>query len=211
MKHLFLGLAVVGLAATTARAQTERGTRYLSLSVSELSYIGRYGNSHYIFTGALTPAAGVFVANKLLVGAGLRLAYSRNKFDNLNTQYYSRNIEAELAPFVRYYLLGQRQHRVFGQLSAGHGWSQQATFFDDPSSGDRVTDFKVPARRYTLRAGLGYNYFLTPSAAFEARLGWRYQNTYRIGTGRLQNSYNAADLQLGFSVLLPSGKTAPAD
>lgn len=190
---VFLALAI----ATTslpAAAQTEKGAKYLGIGVGNLNYRkDDYGTSE--LSAALHPAAGVFVADNILVGGSLTLGYDRLAFENAN--YRRRTIEYGVTPFGRAYLPSTSAHRFFGQLGAGITWTD--TRIKNRFSYVEPNTFDGNSRYMTACLALGYNYFLTPGAALELTTGYN-----RIKQRGTSSSYGELDVRVGFSVFLPS-------
>jgi hypothetical protein len=188
---LFLALAI----ATTslpATAQTEKGAKYLGIGVGNLNY--RKGDQYSAsqLSAAFHPAAGVFVADNILVGGNLTLGYDRLSFDIVN--YRRRTIQYGVTPFGRVYLPSTSAHRFFGQLSAGITWAD--TRIKNRFNYVESNLFDGNSRYRTAGLALGYNYFLAPNAALELTTGYN-----RIGGS---SSYGELDVRVGFSVFLPS-------
>jgi outer membrane protein len=205
MRHFLFLLAATGL-TLPALAQTERGSKLIGVSVGELSYT-KFDNGRTRLSAAVTPAVGWFVANNLAVGTGIRLSYSRSKFNGFGTMFpvstTSRSFGYGLAPFARYYLPGSGKHRVFAHVSAEHTWFRERTKYEEGPNTNASNSFP---RTWAAYGGLGYNYFLTPTVALEAQAGYRrsgYFNDRRPATGEL-------DARVGLSVFLPSGRSAAA-
>lgn len=105
--------------------------------------IGSFDN----FFGSLTPSAGYFLSNRLVLGAAFQLAFA-----NQNAIVYPQ-------PFARYYV-GKIGSRLQPFATAGFGTRFQfADKTDDPGF------FNL-----NLTAGAGLNYFLTPNVALEGLL-----------------------------------------
>jgi len=183
-----------------AIAQTEKGTKFLGASVGNLSYRTE-DNSIYI-SAAIYPSVGVFVVDNLLLGSNLRLGYERSRNEGSLGDFERRTIVYGLSPFVRYYFAGSNAHRFFGQISGGITW-YNTKIKDRYTTGNLINrtskeDFS------TFGGALGYNYFLTPSAALEVTAGYtRDTNGPSPATGVL-------DIRAGFVVFLPSKKAATA-
>jgi hypothetical protein len=199
----FLGLSLLSL---SARAQTERGSKLLGLSAGNFTYTDQAGPD-YDLTGALYPSVGWFVVDRLALGAELRLSYDRNRSGYVSVDgpivRTSRIWGLGLAPFARYYLVDASKHKLFVQASGEY------TRFLQRNTTEEVGRQKPYGNSFGYNgsgwsAGAGYNYFVSPNVALEARAGYRRdrQNSF-IGIG----GQGSLDVRLGFSVFLPSGQT----
>ena len=191
MKKLFI-LGACGILCTSAMAQTTKGSKFIGVNIGNLSYTRSQDDSRIGI--ALLPSAGVFLADDFLLGSSVTLGYQRFNSENGIQYYTSRTISYGLAPFARYYFAGTTPHRFFGQASVGIARSNtkiEAGYKDKYSSTDE-----------SFAVGLGYNYFLTPSAALEVIAGYgRDYNGSNTSVGHL-------DVRAGFSVFLPSRQAA---
>lgn len=191
-KLLLLGIACA--LSASAMAQTEKGSKYLGVSIGNIGYNKKDNFSSVGVT--LTPSAGVFVTDDLLVGTGLQLGYQRSKFESNIEDRTNRNLSYGLSPYVRYYFAGTSPHRFFGQLSGGILWNNG---YNKIESGSASSTFKNTSHSATASAGFGYNYFLTPGAALEVTA-----NYGRFGIGNSNNSNGGLSINAGFAVFLPS-------
>lgn len=205
MKKYFLFVAAATITFSTASAQTEKGARYIGVNLGNLSYEDVDNRSY--FSGTLSPNAGVFVADNFLLGSGLEVSYTLQKIKNLpNQDYRGRDLTLGISPFARYYLPGTGPHRFFGQANVGIArssfFSKQKGIYVEPSG--QLIPFENEQRGNSTRArfgvALGYNYFLTPSAALQVIASY---NRYGYG-GNSSASAGALGVSAGFAVFLPS-------
>ncbi|RTQ53682.1 hypothetical protein EJV47_02800 [Hymenobacter gummosus] len=204
MRKLLLVLLAGGLALPTL-AQTERGSKLIGVTVGNVRYTTYNYNERKEYSARLTPSVGWFVADNLLLGAGLNLGYEgyRSEQQALNYAFSvrSRDLGVGLQPQLRYYLPAGSKHRLFGHLSGGltRYWSRL-----------EITENQTPSTtrsKYTERfiyGGLGYNYFLSPNVALEALAGYRRTNDLELSTVPA----GAVSVQLGLSVFLPANTAA---
>lgn len=210
-KHLFVLVALAGLAGGTAQAQTERGTTLIGLSAGNLGYGRGADHTFRQYSGTLTPTVGRFVADNLLVGLGVQVGHSHRQstysglyfpsvispnvlYDNIT--FSERRWSAGVTPFARYYFLNHGRHHLFGEASlhANRTWAR-----------DRYQNEVGPLtswRQYNsfgYRAAVGYSYSLSPRTMLEVSAG--YQRTYAPtgNSGKL-------DARIGVNFVLPSGK-----
>lgn len=200
--YLFLlGLSLLSL---SARAQTERGSKLLGLSAGNLTFTDQPGQN-YTLQGALYPSVGWFVADRLALGAELRLSYDRGRSDYLSVDgsivRTTRIWGIGLAPFARYYLVDASKHKLFVQASGEYTRFLQRNITEEVGRRTYGNSFGYNGSGWF--AGAGYNYFVSPNVALEARAGYRRdrQNSF-IGIG----GQGSLDVRLGFSVFLPAGQ-----
>jgi hypothetical protein len=192
MKQSLLLLTALGL-ALPALAQTERGTTLIGLSAGDLEFSRR--DSYRTTSLLLRPTVGRFLADNFVLGAAVELEYYRNRRGaNSSQQVFGYG----LAPFARYYLVGQGRHQVFAEAGTNLIWYNVKQENIPPfGSSDRST-----RRVAGYHGALGYNFFLTPTAALEASAGFRH-----YGKDDIRNRQNELDLRVGFSMFLPSNRT----
>ncbi|WP_139924864.1 outer membrane beta-barrel protein [Hymenobacter sp. DG01] len=196
--YCLLALGFTLCTASTAKAQTTKGTRVLGLSAGNIIY--QKNNGYRQISAQLAPSIGTFVADNVALGIALPIGYSSTKtqYSFRNTQ---RNLELGLLPWVRYYLPSSSKHRVFGELSVGGALSSSRT---------KADGYTVKNSDVTLLAslGAGYSYFITPNVGLEAlaKFATNSGNSTAFGKGYL-------DINLGFRVYLPKGgaATVPAE
>ncbi|OON70743.1 outer membrane beta-barrel protein [Hymenobacter sp. CRA2] len=209
MKKLFLLLTATAL-ALPALAQTERGTTMIGLSTGNLNYSHESKGNNY-FSAALYPSVGRFVVDNLALGATLNLGYDRTSSQYRLSSATQREVEYGIAPFARYYFIGQGKHRLFAE--AGVDFSRRQMRYNTSSPGQPDYGQKGSQNSIGWHGALGYNYFLTPNAALEASVGYyRGRSEYNAGGPYPyyweQRSDNALKVRVGFTVFLPSGTTA---
>ncbi len=188
--YFLLPLAALLTAGATLQAQTTKGTRLLGLSGGDFTFERSHLEKR--FSGTLIPAAGVFVADNLAVGASVPFGYSRFKI-TLADGVTSRNLSLGLLPWLRYYLPSESRHRVFGELSVGGVFNSERV--EGGIAGDMYSDSNV---KFQASAGLGYSYFITPTVGLESLLAYRIN-----GATSRQFGGTALNLNLGFRIYLP--------
>lgn len=191
MKKLFL-LGIACAMSASSMAQTEKGTKYLGVNIGNVSY---YDIDEVTNVGAsLTPSAGVFVADNLLLGSSLPLLYNRSNSKNGSGETINRTISYGLAPYVRYYFAGSDAHRFFGQVSGG--FSRLNYYYKSTLASPTVR--RDNNHSFNYGGALGYNYFLTPGAALEVIA------SYNRVDSNTQQSRGSLGISAGFAVFLPS-------
>lgn len=200
----YLFLLSLCLLSWSARAQTERGSKLLGLAAGNFTYTDLSGPD-YDLTGSLYPSVGWFVADRLALGTELRFSYERSRSGYLSVDgpivRTSRVWGLGLAPFVRYYLVDASKHKLFGQASGEYTRYLQRNTTEEVGRRTYGNSFGYDGSGWF--AGVGYNYFVSPNVALEARAGYRRdrQNSF-IGIG----GQGSLDVRLGFSVFLLPGQ-----
>ncbi|OON70744.1 hypothetical protein B0919_01640 [Hymenobacter sp. CRA2] len=196
---LAIGLTVPAL------AQTERGAKLIGISVGDLNY-QRQDAKNTSLAAAAYPSVGWFVADNFVLGTGVELFYNRERSERIGTMFptsfRSRTFGAGISPFVRYYFLGQNKHRVFAHAGASTTWYSYRDVTS--SNGQEGTPYTTHDNVGSYNVGLGYNYFLAPTAALEVTAGYRRSGE----AGPVYRPKGSLDVRLGLSVFLPSGKAA---
>lgn len=211
--HKYLLLLIGAALALPAQAQTERGSKLLGLSVGNLTYrstpninLGGSSDDNYrSFSAAVYPSVGWFVVDRLALGAGLPLGYSRTRTNYTATTgpvtFTSRTWTYGLAPFARYYFLDASKHKLFGQLGGEVLRDANRNETRETGNTPRVNHYGQTSTSWL--AGVGYNYFLTSNAALEVAANYVRNTDQNYLGGPARGSLN---VRLGLSVFLPSGQ-----
>ena len=200
MKQLS-AITVLSILSLSANAQFQRGDWMLGTNIGStgISRGDGFGDGRTI-SASLTPQVGLFLNDRLVVGAGVGLAYAnyRNVFllpSNISTASIS------IQPFARYYFTGKTREttgRVIPFVEAGLG----ATGFRNWGRAD-LGNYRSPLGvGLNANVSAGVSYFFTPSIAAEARVLYSYSN----GPDISQRSNLA--VELGFKVFLHGKKGA---
>lgn len=212
--HKYLLLLAAAALALPAQAQTERGAKLLGVSVGDLRYASYQYNGRRNLSAGVYPSVGWFVADRLAVGTGVVALYDRGRSvrpgPDFPVEYISSTFSFGAAPFVRYYLLNGSSHKLFGQAGG-----EAIAYFDRTKriEGTRKTIDHYNGKSFGYHVDLGYNYFITPNVALEATVVYRRSSYVEFLPDRYDADPgdNTLDVRLGFSVFLPSGKTAAAE
>lgn len=156
---------------SASQAQTEKGRWTIGAQVGNLSYQNQ--NGIRTWSASITPSAGYFITNGLLVGTGLPVSASSSKTNDDNTPYSNRyrnkSSTIGLSPFLRYFL-GQSKLKPYVGLAYSYSktkYDNTQTYLSGPSVSDghgKITAF-VPTvglayfvnRNLGLIVGLNYN------------------------------------------------------
>ncbi|TGE20495.1 hypothetical protein E5K00_21095 [Hymenobacter aquaticus] len=201
-KPLLLGF-LLAATASGASAQTEKGSVMLGSSLSELSFSKSQGGDTKYFSGALAPNVGVFVADRLALGAQLGLGYQSRKITSAGFNSKSNYFEYGIAPFVRYYFSDASKHKFFGQASYGITGFTNTYSVNDGYNSNRTTTGSFGGGR----ASLGYSYFVVPTVALEVQPYFDWNNRGTLAT----SPRNSLGLSVGFQIFLPKGGAAAAE
>jgi outer membrane protein len=169
MKTSLVTCVLVWITSVAVLAQTEKGRWMVGLSVGSLTYQEQPSTNYKAFSISLSPSAGYFVINNLLVGTGLPLSLSTSKTDNPGLPIKSTSTGIGLAPFVRYYF-GESKLKPYVGISYSYSQNKYTykTLLGDVS-GTGHTTFIVP--------GVGLAYFINRNVALNASLNYTIQTT----------------------------------
>jgi hypothetical protein len=191
MQKYLLLLALTLALTLPAAAQVGRGTKLISASIGKLQH-SFYEREDSKTDAALYPAVGWFVGDRVVLGTGALLGYSRVKSVRLPPPYTGRTVELGLLPYARYYPLLKEKHALFAEAGGGFvkSYTRVSSFGEQRFSNERATAHLM----------LGYNYFLTSNAALELQAGYR-----RNLVNNLESAIpGELALRVGFSIFLHS-------
>jgi hypothetical protein len=194
MKKLVTTSLLIVAAATAASAQTEKGSLIVGSNLSQLSYRSSNEGVAKQFSFGITPTVGLFIVNRLALGAEINLAYS-----HLDNSYNKTNVfEYRAAPFVRYYLTDAPKHKFFGQASYGiTGYSAKTESSIEPH-------YTSKGSYQSLGLSLGYNYFISPMVALEVQ-PYYHRNETQVVSDTGANDWG---ISVGFQIFFPKSSSA---
>lgn len=166
MKKSLYTLLLVIASVSVATAQTEKGRWTAGANVGNLSYQDQ--NTLRSFAANLTPSAGYFVANGLLIGTGLPLSLSSSNNRNIRNNTLSTGIG--LSPFIRYYF-GPSALKPYAGFF--YSYVRSSISYKTP-----LGDVSGTGYSSTLAPTLGIAYFVNRNIALNAGLN------YTIRTGK---------------------------
>jgi opacity protein-like surface antigen len=196
MKQLS-AIAGLSLLSFGANAQLQRGTWMLGTNLGSTGIMRADGySSTRIINASLTPQAGLFVSDRLVLGAGVGLNYSHWR-DVQYSPSKASSASISVAPFARYYFAKRNADvtgRVVPFVEAGLG----ATMFKNRwEVGVPSVDYVSPwGVGFNAHVAAGVNYFITPNIAAEAKLQYSYANGPDISGSKTLSG------ELGFKVFL---------
>ena len=133
----------------------QKGTLFLGMSAGNIQLFSRNGIRNSSIS--LSPNIGKFLTNNLVLGANLTIQNS--SFDGFNS------FGLDILPYGRYYpTAGEKRGALFGEIGGGLRLTAL--------SGDRIIN--QTETNLTIFAGLGVNYFLRPTVAFEVKGTFNY-------------------------------------
>ncbi|MFD2569770.1 outer membrane beta-barrel protein [Spirosoma soli] len=158
MKRLLLIMSLLITSISAVTAQTEKGRWTVGVSVGNFQYSSQ--NNYHSFSGSLSPSAGYFFAKNLVVGTGLPLSLSTNKYQSIKAS----NSGIGLSPFVRYYF-GDAKLKPYVGLS----YAYSKTWQRNTGGGQ---DYKGEGYTSSLSPSVGLAYFINNNVALNAGLGY---------------------------------------
>ncbi|UHG93466.1 outer membrane beta-barrel protein [Spirosoma oryzicola] len=202
MKKVALLLFVwMGVLISSAQAQTEKGRWMAGTQIGDFTYSGQYGQRN--FSASLSPSAGYFVANGLLVGARVPLSYASVRYPEYNSNGTSpvpaKSIATSygLGPFVRYYV-GSAKVKPYIGLS----YTYSLTNTKQTSSARETV--KNSSHYSLIVPTLGVAYFVTRNVALNAGLNYNsYRSTYEADQptpGTYTDTSKSFSLGIGFDL-----------
>ncbi|GAB3278950.1 hypothetical protein GCM10027347_53460 [Larkinella harenae] len=189
----------------SAFAQTEKGRWLVGAQVGEFSYRIYKNNSGHYFSVNLTPSAGYFIANNLLVAAVLPFDVNTQNV-NYGPSFYNRSIG--IGPSIQYYVGNRRLKPYFG---IGYTYSRSYTKWTNLGGIDPESITKSYVGNLTPTAGIAYfiNRNALVTAGFNYNIQHNGQETYSPSRPTtVTNSYaeNFKSLSLGIRFALLFGK-----
>jgi outer membrane protein len=160
MKKSLYTLLLVGMSLSLATAQTEKGRWTVGTEAGNLIY--RNQNFNKTFSADLTPSAGYFLANGLLVGTGLPISFTHQTASSFISKYTGTGIG--LSPFIRYYF-GPSRLKPYAGLSYSYiRVSRQYVTPGGDASGKGYSTVFAPT--------VGLAYFINRTVALNAGLNY---------------------------------------
>lgn len=169
MKTFLFSLVFLLAVASIGNAQTEKGRLTVGAQIGSFSYQNQNGGRN--ISVSISPSAGYFIADGLVIGTGIPLSIvnGKNTDDNSYYSYKNKSSTIGLAPFIRYFV-GKNKLKPY--LSVAYSYSKltlsnTSNSQNGPSSYDgkgKITSF-VPtiglayfiSQNLGLTIGLNYN------------------------------------------------------
>jgi hypothetical protein len=213
----------IGLSKSDYKYETGGTTPTTSSGDSKNTSIGIY------------PRAGIFVADKLVIGTEFSIYLYSNKNNSFNTtgaktnESKSSSTSLGLLPFVRYYFASSKDGKsmFFGQLTGGVSIDlankYESVNYNAAGAVSSTYKYNYPKKYSTFsgNAVVGWNRFLSENVALNFNLGYRYSkstqtNTYTSTTGagvattsgETKSTFDNSGINwnMGFTMIIPRGK-----
>ncbi len=162
MKTIVFTLAFVLSGFSAVMAQTEKGRWTVGARVGNFQYSTQNGYSS--FSGSLSPSAGYFVANNLLIGAGVPLSLTINKLSSSTGNVLNKSTGIGLSPYVRYYV-GSSKLKPYVGVSYTYSTTRQRTDMG-------YQTLKTGGFTSSVIPTVGIAYFINRSVALNAGLNY---------------------------------------
>lgn len=201
MKALFFTLVWLVASFSVSTAQTEKGRWMVGAQVGNFQFSTQ--NQYSSFSGSISPSAGYFMVNNLVVGTGIPLSLAINNYADPNGDIHNRSTSVGLSPYVRYFI-GSNKLKPYVGVSYAYSKSNQRT-----ESGYQTT--KTGGFTSSVIPTVGVAYFINRSVALNAGLNYvwsQYDNGYSMydasGNPIERTTYTSKylSLDLGFHIFL---------
>ena len=144
----------------------------------------------------VAPNVGYFFINQL--AGGLRMRFHTETFDNEIYEKKGKVISINAGPFLRYYFLPSTQKlNVFVDGAFGFGGYKYT-----PPEGNVLVKYK--ASEFALTGGAAY--FVSPSVAVEATLGYKHRKEKYTELNKFTSTSNIVAFNIGFQIHLAGNK-----
>lgn len=206
MKTLLLILSSLVIGFSSASAQTEKGRWLVGVSIGSITY--QDNNTAKTFTGNLAPLAGYFVADNLLIGAGVPLSLSTSK-PGLSNPYLVKSVTTGVgvSPLIRYYV-GKSAFKPYVGMSYSYSYMHY-TYKRLPALGSDVADNGYSTSYIPT---IGAAYFINRNMAVNASLNYTILKTKTayfspisstsLGIINIESTYNILSFEVGFQIFL---------
>ncbi len=173
MKILYFTLTLLLTGLSSVVAQTEKGRWMVGASVGNFSYSAQNGNKS--FAGSISPSAGYFVANNLVVGTGIPLGLSTNNYYDPTGEIHASTINMGVSPYVFYYF-GSSKLKPYVGVSYTYSKTEHRIRSGSQTNTDNgYTSSVIPT--------VGVAYFINRTVALSAGLNYvwdRYKTAYAV-------------------------------
>lgn len=202
------GLLILLVFSTSIKAQTERGHWTLGAQIGNLTYKDQSGSSS--FSASLSPSAGYFVTNGLVVGTGVPISMFTQK--STIASDYTFNYSGTgigLSPFIRYFL-GKHALKPYVGLAYSYSKINFKSHTSDPTGAYDLTGKDTFT---TVVPTLGLACFINQNLGFTLGLNYNInhndQQTLTItppSSNPSFSGYTSRSLSLGLGFQLFIGK-----
>jgi outer membrane protein len=206
MKTLCLIITISLIGLSRSNAQTEKGRWTIGAQVGNFTY-QKQESGYQNLSGNLTPLAGYFVANGLVMGTGIPFGISSTKYGDSYVNFYNlrqTGTSIGLSPFVRYYI-GQAKLKPF--VSIAYSYSRTASKYKTDTAGGSQS--KTKGYTTALTPMVGAAYFVSRTLGLTLSLNYNQNHveyntveTSRYTPGASSADYTTRSLSLGIGFQL---------
>lgn len=184
MKAFLISITIFLTVPLISSAQTEKGRWTIGTQLSSLTY-QKQENGYRTITGGITPSAGYFVANGLVIGTGIPFSFYATKYGESYSNFYNLRQNGNaigLAPFVRYYF-GQAKLKPF--IGIAYSYSHTIGKYKTDTAGG--SESKTSGHTTALTPSIGLAYFVTRTLGLTLNLNY---NANHLEYSTVQTSPN---------------------
>ena len=208
MKILFVAFVLSLTLTLIGKAQTQKGQWTLGTQIGDLSYVDQNGGKSLSIN--ITPSAGYFVANGLVLGTGIPIGIGSQKTTNDNTdfRFKSTSFSVGLLPFVRYFI-GPSKLKPYIGLSYSYSRLNFTNMRTDPS-GSYSSEGK--GKITALVPTLGLAYFINQYLGLTAGLNYNINHNDQSATtsdpisptssSSYASDYKSLSVGVGFQIFI---------
>jgi outer membrane protein len=171
VKKIAFILSLFLAVSSSVNAQTEKGRWQLGAQIGNFSYQTQNGGKN--FSGSISPSAGYFIIDNLLIGTGVPVSYSAYRFPSNFNSVESATTSYGLSPFARYYI-GKNHLKPY--IGLAYSYSRTSTRQTQPDFTGQVTKQTTTGSVTNLVPTIGVAYFITDNVALNAGLNYSIQS-----------------------------------
>lgn len=150
-------MAVLCAVGTAATAQLEKGKVMVGGNVTYIKQNYRNGQELEMTSNSISPTAGLFLKDNLVIGTSLRYGYAKTR----DLSNFEKQTNYAFIPFVRYYLNITTDFKFFTEftVTAGMGRSKGLNNYDNQHFKKKTQEFGagiapglafLPAKRWSV-------------------------------------------------------------
>lgn len=193
-----------------SKAQTEKGRWTLGTQIGNLTY-QKQESGYRNLTGSITPSAGYFVANGLVIGTGIPFSFSAIKYGDFYPNFYNLRQNGNaigLSPFIRYYF-GPAKLKPF--LGIAYSYSHTTSKYKTDTAGG--SESKSSGHTTAWGPSVGLAYFVTRDLGLTLGINYNLDHVeYSVvqtspnTPGASSADYDTRSLSLGIGFQIFVGK-----
>ena len=202
MKQIILIVALILITTSLTWAQTDKGRWLVGTQLGDFSYQDQ--NNQRFFSASLTPSAGYFMANGLLIGVGVPLSVSSSKYsqilypDPTISRITNTSTGYGLSPFIRYYL-GSSKLKPYLGVGYTYGLTQSKSTATSTLLAQSKGHYSV------ITPTLGVAYFVSRTVALNAGLEYNIRKdkteySVPVSRGTTESDSKLFTLGIGFQL-----------